>query len=572
MRLLDVDNYQIYTFYGEDIPPYAILSHTWETEEVTFDHIQNLDECKNMIGFKKIQYACKQAASENLRYVWIDTCCIDKSSSSELSEAINTMFRWYMDAANCYVYLVDVEKGESEFTESRWWTRAWTLQELLAPKQVHFFDSTWNALGTKQGWLLEISIRTKIAHTVLLNPDNIARCSIAQRMSWASGRDATRIEDTAYSLLGLFNINMSLIYGEGQRAFLRLQEEILKTSQDQSIFAWGYTNSVLEHTVLNNKVRTVESRYGAFAYSPDDFSNSARVKPMFLEDSSGSYFMTNRGLRMDATVVDLAPKDLLLKVVLLNCYLEGLNHYCIGFFIQSCMGSNCFTRVTCSSDSQTFLVPLKTFISASNQRLWIPQPEMKIQQLQGAPSYSIVLKSGSLKVMGYQLVRSDPSNWEWDANNTVAQFLPGKPFEPQLRLLLYSERSQCMVTANLTIDSTLQSKPTSVAITQFLGRWVHTDEFKDPKFTGPSKKAWNCDSVITQEHRTVVNQKIIMLDFVLGKNPIPTDISFDSSRSLIASGVGLGRGRGKATQDPRSQKSNSDRDRKDLAARYLKTV
>ncbi|KAL8709869.1 MAG: hypothetical protein Q9220_005485 [cf. Caloplaca sp. 1 TL-2023] len=107
MRLLQTTEYILYEFHGRRIPPYVILSHTWEQEEISFEDIQNPD-CTSLAGYDKIVRCCKLAASNGWEYVWIDTCCIDKRSSAELSEAINSMFRWYQEAQVCYTYLSDV--------------------------------------------------------------------------------------------------------------------------------------------------------------------------------------------------------------------------------------------------------------------------------------------------------------------------------------------------------------------------------------------------------------------------------------------------------------------------------
>ncbi|KAF2677697.1 HET-domain-containing protein, partial [Lentithecium fluviatile CBS 122367] len=253
MRLMNVRTKKLHTFYNENIPPYAILSHTWleDTEEVTFAQIQTPEACQHMLGYQKIEFLCRQAAEDGYEWAWIDTCCIDKTSSAELSEAINSMFAWYREAKVCYAYLADVEverdgtgsmaSGEvSGWLESRWWTRSWTLQEFLAPGNVTFYDRSWTMIGSKIGKALEIEAETGIDVKTIVDSSLMFNCSVAQRMSWAAKRHATRTEDIAYALLGIFEINMPLLYGEGSRAFLRLQQAILQSVNDQSLFAWGF--------------------------------------------------------------------------------------------------------------------------------------------------------------------------------------------------------------------------------------------------------------------------------------------------------------------------------------------
>ncbi|OAL44145.1 HET-domain-containing protein [Pyrenochaeta sp. DS3sAY3a] len=235
MRLLQCqgDNtFKLVYRVDKQIPPYAILSHTWgaDEDEVTFrDLIEGTGTTK--VGYRKINFCAKQAAVDGLQYFWIDTCCIDKKSSAELLEAINCMFRWYKDSAKCYVYLDDVlaenlvEDGLA-FQKSRWFTRGWTLQELLAPKIVEFFSREGFLLGSKTSRVQEIAEVTGIPIEALQGKP-LSEFSVDQRMIWAKGRETTREEDLAYSLLGVFDIQMSLYYGEGrQRAFKRLNKKI----------------------------------------------------------------------------------------------------------------------------------------------------------------------------------------------------------------------------------------------------------------------------------------------------------------------------------------------------------
>jgi hypothetical protein len=229
-------------FFGNKIPPYAILSHTWgaEGEEVTFkDLIENTGN--NKAGYGKIRFCGEQAAIDDLHYFWVDTCCIDKSSSAEVTEAINSMFRWYQEAAKCYVYLTDVSIhdfdkadnfSQSAFRKSRWFTRGWTLQELIAPKSVEFFSLEGKRLGDKRSMEKQIYEITKI-DVQALRGDPLSDFSVADRMLWAAKRETTREEDKAYCLLGIFDIHMPLIYGEEKKAFTRLNKEISNSSKGQ---------------------------------------------------------------------------------------------------------------------------------------------------------------------------------------------------------------------------------------------------------------------------------------------------------------------------------------------------
>ncbi|MCJ1438071.1 hypothetical protein MMC27_007458 [Xylographa pallens] len=220
----------------QDIPAYAILSHTWarDDEEVTFKDIQDdPGQAKSKAGYRKIEFCGKQAASDKLEYFWVDTCCINKSNNTELAEAINSMFRWYRNAAKCYVYLADVSISSQDdidqaLQKSRWFTRGWTLQELIAPGSVEFFSSDDKRLGDKKLLEQQLFNITGVA-LAALRGDPLDSFSVEQRMAWAEKRTTKKEEDIAYSLLGIFNVFMPPIYGEGTKhAFYRLNEEIKK--------------------------------------------------------------------------------------------------------------------------------------------------------------------------------------------------------------------------------------------------------------------------------------------------------------------------------------------------------
>ncbi|KAH6679432.1 hypothetical protein B0J14DRAFT_614619 [Halenospora varia] len=216
--------------------------HTQRLEEfVTFKDMQDTAVALIQAGFQKISYPCEKAIADHLHYVWIDTCCINKSSSAELSESTNSMFRWYVEAEVYYAYLSDLGGlfNPRGLRQSRWFTRGWTLQELLAPRKVLFYSEDWTHLGSKSSLVTSLSEATQIDRDVLLDPGKLRKKPIACRMSWPAGRETTRIEDIAYSLLGIFNVHMALLYGEGTNAFLRLQEEIMKISTDSSLFTWN---------------------------------------------------------------------------------------------------------------------------------------------------------------------------------------------------------------------------------------------------------------------------------------------------------------------------------------------
>ena len=282
MRLVHTSELCIYDFKDDAIPPYSILSHTWGQDEVTYHEFLQGKRSE------KIRTCCRLASSESWDYVWIDTCCIDKSSSAELSEAINSMYRWYQNSEVCYAYLEDFGENGQDFEQSRWFTRGWTLQELLAPTHVIFLDRYWKMIGSRKSLEENISKTTRIQFDHLSSPFS---ASAAAKMSWVSDRKTTRVEDMAYCLLGLFQVNMPLLYGEGDRAFIRLQEEIIRQSDDQSIFAW--IDKSLEFS-------------GMLARHPSAFAKSGDIvqTQKFFHEPRSPYRMTNRGLEIQFPVFD----------------------------------------------------------------------------------------------------------------------------------------------------------------------------------------------------------------------------------------------------------------------------
>ncbi|KAK3359697.1 beta transducin-like protein HET-E2C [Lasiosphaeria hispida] len=241
MRLLERDNTGEVRLTEDlpdnKIPPYAILSHTWGDGEVLFRDLMG-GAGKNKTGYSKIQFCGDQAWRDGLRFFWQDTCCIDKSDAAELQHALNSMFQWYRNAAKCYVYLSDVSNCQQDadgnpswelaFRKSRWFTRGWTLQELIAPAIIEFFSVERVCLGDKQSLGHQIHNATGIPLGALQG-NTLSDFSIEVRMSWVKERNTTRKEDRAYSLFGIFGVCIPLLYGEGEdRAFERLLEAISK--------------------------------------------------------------------------------------------------------------------------------------------------------------------------------------------------------------------------------------------------------------------------------------------------------------------------------------------------------
>ncbi|TFK85737.1 HET-domain-containing protein [Polyporus arcularius HHB13444] len=270
---------------------YAILSHVWDEHEQSFQdtaalRAQCADTGSNPRDFSspKVQAACMLAERHGFSWLWIDTCCIDKMSSAELSEAINAMYAYYAHAAVCYAYLRDVRRtdvnvNDLTFDRSRWFTRGWTLQELVAPEEVVFLSREWEVVGTKADLAALVAWITGIPAPVLRLEERIWDRSVAQRMSWAARRETTRPEDEAYCLMGLFSVNMPVLYGEGRNAFLRLQEEIMRVHADATLFAWGDVAEPVDLAKQNlQQQKTIDNPDGyLLAPSPRLYSRASNV-------------------------------------------------------------------------------------------------------------------------------------------------------------------------------------------------------------------------------------------------------------------------------------------------------
>ncbi|KAI8715236.1 HET domain-containing protein [Fusarium sp. LHS14.1] len=347
MRLINARSLEVEEFVDNQIPKYAILSHRWGEGEVTFQDMSTPAAMKKR-GYIKIEKAASQAQEDGLDFVWIDTCCIDKTSSAELSEAINSMMSWYEKSERCYAYLADVQSDTSEdeleafFANSSWFTRGWTLQELLAPSYLVFYSSDWSMIGTRNDWADRVSRITSIDRRFLsdlqtastesdtaddcidspISPNahkiqiprlktRLMEASVAERMIWASRRETTRVEDKAYCLMGIFDVNMPLLYGEGDKAFFRLQQEIMKTSDDQSILAWSPEG--FETQELNRGPRCqdwfdesaqVKEYSGILAISPSLFANCRDIVRFNDGRFAPPFSITNKGLSIELQLGD----------------------------------------------------------------------------------------------------------------------------------------------------------------------------------------------------------------------------------------------------------------------------
>ena len=314
---------KVLEFADDEATEYAILSHRWMAQEVDYDEMVGLakmdreerDEIRQYDGYRKVIQSCEQAQKDGYKWLWADTCCIDKRSSAELSEAINSMYRWYENAKVCYAYLHDVcdprfptERDVGRYPDffgwPEWFSRGWTLQELIAPSNVQFFNKDWQSIDDKKTLAPTLRNVTGIPEHILMDGLRGNRPCIAQIMSWAANRKTTRVEDRAYSLMGLLDVNMPMLYGEGKKAFHHLQMEIIRASNDQSIFAWSYNiGNIQTGSILADDPSCFRHCGKMELMDHDEFIQNIKVHVPdeeldSIKDRLGTFPITNRGIQI----------------------------------------------------------------------------------------------------------------------------------------------------------------------------------------------------------------------------------------------------------------------------------
>lgn len=372
MRLINVHTFkQADRFKDNRIPPYAILSHRWGESEISYQDFLNATEDTLNTGFAKVAHACDQAKKTGLDWIWIDTCCIDKTSSTELSKSINSMFRWYRDAQVCFAHLEDVnplsnDKEEDQILNSEWFTRGWTLQEMLASRNMQFFDVNWAPLGSRSQLSADISRVTRISPEHL---EDFRGASVAQKMSWMADRVTFEEEDMAYCMLGIFDLNMDLRYGEGKKAFIRLQEMIISSIPDESVFAWK--SDKMKSSCL-------------LAPSPDCFRNSGNIvlRPGENSKPREPYQMTAQGLRFTAPMTERKS----FSTLTLNCWRMQEKKWMAGKLILNNTGGY-WKRVRCNrmgwrrSVGKCAKANRCTSRTPPTQQIYIPQRDVVTHRL-----------------------------------------------------------------------------------------------------------------------------------------------------------------------------------------------
>ncbi|KAI1174135.1 hypothetical protein F4777DRAFT_411475 [Nemania sp. FL0916] len=357
MRLLDTTTFELrngdqHAFRQEG---YAILSHRWIGLEITFDDLSNY-QAEFLTGRRplrspqadKILGACSTARNQGIRWIWIDTCCINKRSATEEAESINSMFKWYREAKLCITYLADVKrdpglpvadprifKRTHDDRPSEWFFRGWTLQEILAPHDMQFYDMDWNYIGTKKAAANPLAYITGIDARYLTGAEHFREACIAAKMSWMAQRTTTREEDMAYSMVGIFGITMTPQYGEGRGAFMRLQEQLLTTHVfDESLFAWAMPHPSAGAEYGLQRSGWGPGEWGLLAASASWFLGSGDITIPASAPAARSFVMTPKGIRAPILTDFSAGGDVrLIKNVSAVLWLSiiGAPIACIGF-------------------------------------------------------------------------------------------------------------------------------------------------------------------------------------------------------------------------------------------------
>ncbi|KAK3679921.1 hypothetical protein LTR78_000298 [Recurvomyces mirabilis] len=312
-RLIDVKSYRLVPFPRDQAPPYAILSHTWgpEGEEIAYQEWLEAETLATKSttgsppdevrpyrkGYAKIYDACRQAEADDFKYIWSDTCCINKENDAELDLNIDTDGHDLSTPATTTDVVTANAQADLALGLSRcvWFTRGWCLQELPAPKEICFFDSHWRSVEYPDNLPQLISAITKIPVAVLTQQIPITDCCLAQLLSWAADRRTSRMEDRAYSLFGILGVNMAPMYGEGSDAFARLQRELLQDTRDPTIFAWTSADPARKTSLL--------------AATPEGFRHSTNIRVNRALGTSCHFSRTNVGIAGEILIIEPRPHD-----------------------------------------------------------------------------------------------------------------------------------------------------------------------------------------------------------------------------------------------------------------------
>ncbi|KAH7348423.1 heterokaryon incompatibility protein-domain-containing protein [Rhexocercosporidium sp. MPI-PUGE-AT-0058] len=493
MRLLQYNNEGEFSLtkdlFGDAIPDYAILSHTWEadTEEVTYRDMTD-GTGKNKIGYKKIRFCGAQARRDGWEYFWVDTCCIDKTNSVELQEAINSMFRWYQEAKVCYVYLSDVHLevndnlGKLVIQESKWFKRGWTLQELLAPHEVKFYDSNWRLIGDKESFCPIISSITGIGVNCILDSLEVRREMYFTRISWVEDRETSKAEDIAYCLMGILDVYMPLQYGEGEsKAFERLQHALVKRTSSSSLLAWGLSFDQCISTgpdLWSIFPRSIK-RQNILAQSPKRFSHQLVLESVAtLRDRNKAWVHTNRGLKVELMLVEKAdwciiadekgtPQRHDLAIAILPFTRPGNSFECPGVLLSGNSLDRTYNRISCPKGHPSVMVPARLVSQAKPSKVYLTD----------LPSYREVLppairdKLVMVDAIGFQVDTVELHRCDWRSTDNSLMLHPDVPHDTQQSVLRFLDTADMRSYFDLRISNSFIASESSEGNIEKSDRW-----------------------------------------------------------------------------------------------------
>jgi hypothetical protein len=493
MRLLersDAGEFSLTDYFmnQDKIPPYAILSHTWVAgEEVVLEELKN-GTGKGKSGYHKIRFCGEQAKRDGLQYFWVDTCCIDKTNSVELQEAINTMFRWYQEAEVCYVYLSDVhlevndDLGKLILRESIWFKRGWTLQELLAPHKVMFYDSNWRLIGDKESCCPIISSITGIGVNCILNPSEVRREMYFTRISWVEDRQTTKAEDIAYCLMGILDVHMPLLYGEGEfKAFKRLQHEMVKRTSSSSLLAWGlsFDNCISTGPDLWSIFPRSINRQDILAQSPKYFSHQLVLESVAtLRDISKAWVHTNRGIKVELMLVEKAdwyivadeegtPQRHDLAIAVLPFTRPGNSFECPGVLLSGNSLERTYNRISCPKGYPSVMVPARLVSQAKPSKVYLTDLPSYREVLPPAMRDKLVL----VDAIGFRVHTIKLHGCDWRPIDNSLMLHPDVSYDTQQSVLRFLDTADMRSYFDLRISNSVIVSESSEGTIEKSDRW-----------------------------------------------------------------------------------------------------
>jgi hypothetical protein len=480
MRLINVHKLILEDFSARQKPPYAILSYTWgdAQDEISFADFHNPSILRKKPGFHKITLAAMEAKATGIDYIWVDTCCIDKSSSTELTFSINSMFQWYAEANICYAYLSDVYlpadhdsspmKDQSPglfdlLQNSRWFTRGWTLQELLAPEYVILFDANWNKIGNKASFRDTISSITGIEAAVLgkaykfeLKPfyDHIGSTKVllwSTVMRWSSKRNTSRPEDTAYCLMGIFGVHMPLLYGEGEkRAFGRLQHDMVRRASSNSLLTWDFDLSLCIRANIDPNIVFPQTltQLPILADTPRQFSNNPILGTMqsFRKQASDyrAWIVSNRGLELEILLITNEAwfrddpigdngiqrrHDLAIAVLPFRLSSPIISY--LGFLLSGNSEECVYNRISSQNGTATVGISGRLVAQAKSEIIWLSD-EQVFREYRAPSARSKVIYLESTEFQVHDVIHR---RCEWNSDDQYLELRPDIPVDFQEALV-----------------------------------------------------------------------------------------------------------------------------------------